>query len=257
LFAIKGNLVFMNNLYNKFAVASVGIALGFTLGADKEAKAATFTFVPTFEFSITKQNYYSSSLLGQKPFVSNRPLEQPAPKETRIFYEFNLLNFGMNTVISQASLKADMGSSENIDLQIFGYLEQRRPDVSKFDIGKFVASEQRSALGWSEGNRAFNVDVTGFVKDALNDKSAYNGGFPQDSNSLFNEDYPFAGFGIRTIPKDSEVFLSKATLEITTIDVAEPVPEPTTIFGSALALGVGGWLKRKKASQQNKTTPQN
>jgi hypothetical protein len=34
----------------------------------------------------------------------------------------------------------------------------------------------------------------------------------------------------------------------------EPVPEPTTIFGSALALGVGGWLKRKKSSQQNKTT---
>jgi hypothetical protein len=26
----------------------------------------------------------------------------------------------------------------------------------------------------------------------------------------------------------------------------QPVPEPTTIFGSALALGVGGWLKRKK-----------
>jgi hypothetical protein len=34
------------------------------------------------------------------------------------------------------------------------------------------------------------------------------------------------------------------------------VPEPTTIFGSALALGVGGWLKRKKSSQQHKTTSQ-
>jgi hypothetical protein len=44
----------------------------------------------------------------------------------------------------------------------------------------------------------------------------------------------------------------KASLTITT----EAVPEPTTIFGSALALGVGGWLKRKKSSQQNKTTPQ-
>ena len=41
-----------------------------------------------------------------------------------------------------------------------------------------------------------------------------------------------------------------------TVEV-QPVPEPTTIFGSALALGVGGWLKRKKSSQQNKTTPQN
>jgi hypothetical protein len=37
----------------------------------------------------------------------------------------------------------------------------------------------------------------------------------------------------------------------------KPVPEPTTIFGSAIALGVGGWLKRRKSSQQNKTTLQN
>jgi hypothetical protein len=36
----------------------------------------------------------------------------------------------------------------------------------------------------------------------------------------------------------------------------QPVPEPTTIFGSALALGVGGWLKRKKSNRQNKTAPQ-
>jgi hypothetical protein len=38
--------------------------------------------------------------------------------------------------------------------------------------------------------------------------------------------------------------------------ITEPVPEPTTIFGSALALGVGGWLKRKKSNRLNKTTPQ-
>jgi hypothetical protein len=43
VFSIKRNLVFMNNLYRKVAAASVGIALGFTLGANKEAKAATFT----------------------------------------------------------------------------------------------------------------------------------------------------------------------------------------------------------------------
>ncbi len=35
---------------------------------------------------------------------------------------------------------------------------------------------------------------------------------------------------------------------------AQHVPEPTTIFGSALALSLGGWLKRKKSSQHNKTS---
>jgi len=257
----------MNNLYHKFAVASVGIALGFTLGGNKEAKAATFTFVPTYEFTVTEGGnaFYGSPtprhfvnnrlLVSNHPLVNNRPPGRPAfSQETRVFYEFNLLNFDTNTVISQASLKADIGSSGNIDLQIFGYLEQRRPEGSKFNLGKFVASEQRPALGWSEENRAFNVDVTGFVNDALHYKSAFNGYYPH--NSAFNKDYPFAGFGIRTIPKDSAVLLSNATLEITTIDVAEPVPEPTTIFGSAIGLCLGGWLKRKKSSQPDKTAPQ-
>ena len=42
-------------------------------------------------------------------------------------------------------------------------------------------------------------------------------------------------------------------LDLTAKHNSYPVPEPTTIFGSALALGVGGWLKRKKSSQHNKT----
>jgi hypothetical protein len=44
---MKGNLVFMYNLYHKVAVASVCTALGFALGANKEVKAATFTLTRT------------------------------------------------------------------------------------------------------------------------------------------------------------------------------------------------------------------
>jgi hypothetical protein len=65
----------------------------------------------------------------------------------------------------------------------------------------------------------------------------YNYTFPENVNY---EDYISAewsfGEGIKNEP------------------VAILIPEPTTIFGSALALGVGGWLKRKKSSQQNKIT---
>jgi len=43
---------------------------------------------------------------------------------------------------------------------------------------------------------------------------------------------------------------------VETADVAEPVPEPTTIFGSAIGLYLGGWLKRKNSNRQNKTMPQ-
>jgi len=34
----------------------------------------------------------------------------------------------------------------------------------------------------------------------------------------------------------------------------EPIPEPTTIFGSAIGLCLGGWLKRRKSALQKKTT---
>jgi hypothetical protein len=47
MFTIKGNLVFMNNLYRKVTIASICTALSFTLGANKEAKPATFTLTAT------------------------------------------------------------------------------------------------------------------------------------------------------------------------------------------------------------------
>jgi hypothetical protein len=50
--------------------------------------------------------------------------------------------------------------------------------------------------------------------------------------------------------------LGRSSLVIEIADVAEPVPEPTTIFGSAIGLCLGGWLKRKNSNRQNKTTPQ-
>jgi hypothetical protein len=52
LFAIKGNLVFMKNLYHKVAVASVCTALGFVLGASEEAKTATLNLEPTITFTV-------------------------------------------------------------------------------------------------------------------------------------------------------------------------------------------------------------
>jgi hypothetical protein len=49
---------------------------------------------------------------------------------------------------------------------------------------------------------------------------------------------------------------NNSSLIVETDDVAEPVPEPTTIFGSAIFLGVGGWFKRKKLTPQNKAKSQ-
>jgi hypothetical protein len=60
----------MNNLYRKVAVTSVGIALGFALGANKEAKAATIILTPTTSFGVTDYNRdgHGDSYYGGVPF---------------------------------------------------------------------------------------------------------------------------------------------------------------------------------------------
>jgi hypothetical protein len=82
---------------------------------------------------------------------------------------------------------------------------------------------------------------------------------------LFSNNNEFGGFALRSLnqhtiylpPTDrpSQIFPPSLRVsgEIEGGVEPEPVPEPTTIFGSAIGLCLGGWLKRKKSSQQHKT----
>jgi hypothetical protein len=65
LFTIKGNSVVMNSFYHKVAVACVCTALSFTLGANKEAKAATSTLTGS-GFGVENDSTESSTM---KAFV--------------------------------------------------------------------------------------------------------------------------------------------------------------------------------------------
>jgi hypothetical protein len=274
----------MKNLYHKFAVASVCTALGLALGANKEAKAATFTLTAT-EFlveDIYDQNGYGTDGLGDRllnsrydnEFIPNEG-EHPSivifpsvgkirNRERRAFYEFNIGNLSLvpNTVISSAIFQVSIPSAESLSfpwlflyLDIFGYVGNGKPDLSDFGAGVWLGRENTLIpFPYTIPKDIVNFDVTGFVNERVSNRD------------------PFAGFGIRVQDlgnKDSRSGIfnyGKATLGgttnytpsliIETADAAEPVPEPTTIFGSAIALGVGGWLKRKKSSQQNKTTSQ-
>jgi hypothetical protein len=120
---------------------------------------------------------------------------------------------------------------------LFGYAGNGTGDLSDFGAGELLSSV--NTLSSSSG--AFlSIDVTGFVK-----QRASNGD-------------PFAGFGFRVFnPGFVELGGDRfPDYPVTLVVETEPVPEPTTIFGSALALGVGGWLKRKKSAPQNKANSQ-
>jgi len=246
----------MNSLYHKVAVASVCTTLSFVLGASKEVKAATITVPPTIQFGVNaKFNPFGPEITRELSSQPDRVGYAPVPSGgfQERFAEFNISSFFMapNTIIKSAVFQDKFSGvlfknfnnfNSPMTLGIFGYIGNGIAEVSDSSNGVLLSSVDISSF--SPGD-ALNFDVTPFVNQRVSNGDA------------------FAGFVIRTlglsfygVSLGGTDALGQSSLVIETVDAGEPVPEPTTIFGSALALGVGGWLKRKKLSQQNKTTSQ-
>ena len=245
----------MNNLYRKVAAASVGIALGFTLGANKEAKAATFTLIdPEIFFGYGSARGSAASIVGSG--IDLMPGISSVQKfytdfERRAFYEFDISNLSLasNTVIRRAILKTPLRNVTSypngyLFLHLFGYVGNGRADLSDFNAGVSIGRDEvMDTNSYPRISRdSIDFDVTLFVNERVNSHD------------------DFAGFGFR----GEGVFMGSATLRddynappsliIETADAT--VPEPTIIFGSAIGLCLGGWLRRKKSNQQKKTIPQ-
>jgi hypothetical protein len=248
----------MNNLYHKVAVASVCTALSFALGANEEAFSATFTLTPTITFIADDFNNNVGSSIdgrGDSAFPDNfGDVVRGTLGERASFAEFNIGSFSLapNRVISSAVFQAQVvdgrvyGFGVNgtfpDSLGIFGYVGNGIVEASDFEAGVFLSSVNVSVSS-AINREILNFDVTSFLNERVSNRDA------------------FAGFGIRAlsiggISLNPNLSSIQPRLIVETADVAQPVPEPTTIFGSAIGLGLGGWLKRKKSSQQNKTTSQ-
>ena len=245
----------MTNLYDKVAVASVCTALSFVLGASEEVKAATITIAPTIQFGVrARYNPFGPEISRELSSEFDRVGSAPTPSggfEER-FAEFNISSFFMapNTIIKSAvfqdkfsTVVGNRFNSPIIPLGIFGYIGNGIAEVSDSGNGVFLSSLALDLSSLSPGD-TLNFDVTTFV------------------NQQVSNGNPFAGFVIgifgssfSTVSLGGTDALGCSSLVIETVD-AEPVPEPTTIFGSALALSLGGWLKRKKLSPQNKIASQ-
>jgi hypothetical protein len=242
----------MSNLYHKVTVASVCTALGFFLEASLEAKAASFTFAPAITFEVIDGGLgdYTYDGRGDKVFPGNFEVVYSGPNyiEGAQFAEFNIGNFSVapNTFINSAIFQAEilpLGVNSQGpyrgSLGIFGYVGNGIAEASDFEAGVFLSSVY-VASSFSAGIIKF--DVTQFVNQRVTNGDA------------------FAGFGIRALNEGGLPLASYPPrgpkLIVETADVAEPVPEPTTIFGSVIGLCLGRLLKQKKSSQRNKTATQ-
>jgi hypothetical protein len=246
----------MSNLYYKVVVTSICTVLSFGLGASKGVKAATFSLPPTITFEVIDGGYDGDSFdgLGDELFPGNfSTVVRGTIGEAAEFAEINIESFSSapNTVISSAIFQVGitfgvigLGVNSNYanpgSLGIFGYVGNGTAEVSDFEAGILLSSVDISS---SSSGDILNFDVTSFINQRVSNGDA------------------FAGFGIRALnfgALDVSPFFSgiPPRLIVETADVAEPVPEPTTIFGSAIGLCFAGWLKQKKSSQQNKTATQ-
>ena len=247
----------MNNLYRKVAAASVGLALSFTLGANKKATAATFTLTnPEIFFLQGSDASWMPRYFDSRPDIEPNPVPSMyklyAGYHRRAFYEFDISNLSLapDTVIRRAILKTPVRDASHFGmgdlfLVLSGYVGNGRADLSDFNAGRYIGQGKVIDASYpSIPLDSIDFDVTRFVNERVSSRD------------------DFAGFGFHIAA--AHVLNSRATLRdnnnappsliIETADATEPVPEPTTIFGSALALSLGAWVKRKKVSQQNKTT---
>jgi hypothetical protein len=267
LFTIKENLVFMNNLYHKVAVASVCTALGFVLGTNKEAKAATFN--SSFNDPVITFHAYDGGSFGSfdglgdavdsvtDPDVGYRDhswsvVERTTASEIAALTEFSIPDFTYSITGSRTDTKITniisavfrvevqwwLGDDNPQTLGLFGYVGNGTAEASDLEAGIFLGSYTGStATLFAEFN------VTPFL------------------NGLVSNNNEFAGFAVRSLTENRTFMreVGRSFQRPPTLFVEgeyETVPEPITIFGSAMGLCLGGWLKRKKLSQQNKTVPQ-
>jgi len=258
----------MNNLYHKVAVVSVCTALGFAWGANKEAKAATFNSI--FNDPVITFHAYDGGSFGNfdglgdavdsvtDPDVGYRDhswlaVERTTASEIAALTEFSIPDFTKSstgfrtdtkiTNIISAVLRLEVPWWLNDDdgprtLGLFGYVGNGTAEASDLEAGIFLGS----FTGY-KGILVAEFNVTPFL------------------NGLVSNNNEFAGFAVRSLTENRTFMreVGRSFQRPPTLFVEgeyETVPEPITIFGSAMGLCLGGWLKRKKLSQQNKTVPQ-
>ena len=240
----------MNNFYRKVAFASVCTALSFALVANKQAKAAVFTLQPStaYTFGDTNgQDGVADTIFGGVSLPVGIINGEGYRHEYRASYEFNLGNLSLapNTAISSAIFRVRANSVSWYErfsrLDAHGYIGNGQADLSDFEAGEYLDGKFLHSVIEMDST----INPSPFFSFNL---------LPFISQRITNND-TFAGFSLRS--DGAYLALNEdASLTIITVDAAEPVPEPTTILTAAVALGWGGWLKRKNSSQQDKTKSQ-
>jgi hypothetical protein len=230
----------MNNFYYKVALGSVCTVLAFTLGADKkEVKTATFTLTSTTNFEVYDFNQDDLGDVAKAespPLFVGKTLDQTNNgtyiiTEYRTFYDFNIANLPLtpNTVIRSAILQTGVVEFDWYDpyflLAAYGTNEGGYNASTIFDAGNLLDAEELSSILQREPVGVANFNVLPFINERIrNNETFARFGIRNDQLNRYggNDNYI-------TVNRDARLILT-----------TETVPEPITIFGSAIGLCLGG-----------------
>jgi len=116
-------------------------------------------------------------------------------------------------------------------------------------IQHLYAPHQGDSPGGNLFNLAFNVDTSIMSGSLITDTNSSRGAHG-------NINHVDTATGKLTANVTRTLGFNQITAWNLTVNGAHAVPEPATMFGTALAFGWGGWLKRKNSLKQNKTKVQ-
>jgi hypothetical protein len=277
----KGNLIFMSNLYHKVIVTCVCTALGFALGANKKAEAATFSIDYYWLASNLTFHAIDGGSYGSFDGLGDKVTRVSYSNDFEFYYSHSwyttqrtdtmevaaLLEFPLSTLTKY--ITADRGENARITsitnavLRIFASGRDSH-GFETFFSDKYAVM---GAFGYVGNGRAEASDLeAGVFLDSQNIigpaygswyDSWYDFNVTPFIKEIFSNNNEFAGFALRPLSQH-EIFLPaweriptaprliiSGEIEGGVEPEPEPVPEPTTIFGSIIGLCVGGWLKRK------------
>jgi hypothetical protein len=273
VFTIKGNLVFMNNFYHKLAVASICTALGFAIGASEEAKAATFN--SSFPYSLTFQVYDGGSFGSFDGLVDAVDSGAYTDPENGIRHSWNLVE---RTTAREIAAFTDFSIPALTSVSTGYRTDTRITNITRailrfqveWEYTFYESPRTLSLFGYVGNGLVQGLDLEGGIfLESVTSSRANTDRFAEFNvtpflNTLVSNNNEFARFGVRSLRETEDpIVLGYEGYSGRPFPPAlyvegeyEVVPEPTTIFGSAIGLCLGGWLKRKKSNSQNKAKSQ-
>jgi hypothetical protein len=238
-----------------FASVIIGGTLALSAG---EAKAATIT-IDSFDdgfqhISAASSTTFNSTIYSANPIVRGKRdirltiLENPSPSSLNaevavlpLLTEPGILTISNDTGVKSETLITWHGEDENgLSLDVTG------GGINKFFRFNVLSADLEAILTLSVMDNNGTASLTRTLSPSFN---------PTSVVFKFNEFDNVAAIDLTQVDSISLAIRGEENFDFTAESIVATVPEPLTLLGSAIALGLGTVLKKEYDKKQTKSQP--